>query len=182
MNERDRSEKERLQEIRQRALAVRERSEGDRAPEEERVRSGPVVSAWRSVGRLAGRDYPAHAAHPGMMAGDPREAWSPRAQVFDREGAMVVRFELPGLESKDVAVEVEDQMLVVEGERHDDRPVEGRGVRRSGWGYGRFRREVALPHPVDASDVSARFRNGVLEVVVPVPRREVRRKEVTIEA
>lgn len=111
-----------------------------------------------------------------------RETWSPRARVHDRDGALIVRFELPGLEREDVEVRVEDQMLVVEGERQDDRPDDGGLTRRSGWGYGHFRREVALPHPVDASDVKAHFRNGVLEVEVPQPRREERRIPVKISA
>jgi HSP20 family protein len=100
--------------------------------------------------------------------------------VFDRDGTMIVRVELPGLDPKDVDVRVEDQMLVVEGERQDDRPEEGGP--RSGWGYGPFRREIALPQSADPSDLRGRFRNGLLEVAVPQPRREERRKRIKVEA
>lgn len=110
-----------------------------------------------------------------------RETWFPRARVFERDGALIVRLELPGLERKDVEVRVEDQMLVVEGERPDDRPADGGVDPRNRWGYGPFRSEVALPHPVDADDVKARFRNGLLEVAVPQPRREERRSRIKLE-
>lgn len=177
MNDRNETDEARLEEIRQRAREMRvdetiERSE----PRSRRADRGPHVSAWRSPVQGGPRD------HGRYGYGDPgtREAWSPRARVFDRDGALIVRLELPGLERKDVEVRVEDQVLVVEGERLDDRPADG-GVDRSRWGYGPFRSEVALPHPVDADDVKARFRNGLLEVAVPQPRREERRSRIKLE-
>jgi len=158
-----------------------------------RPRRGPMVSTWRSA-RSAGRRM--SGAYPGMMGGHPgwsgpmsdrdagwdaeREGWTPRAHVFERVGQLVARVELPGLDRKDVEVHVENDCLIVEGQRPDDRPVEERtqrGERR----YGPFRREFPLPYPADPSDVKATFRNGLLEIVVPQPSREERRKPIRVE-
>ena len=108
-----------------------------------------------------------------------REGWTPRVHVFERVGQLVARVELPGLDRKDVEVHVENDCLIVEGQRPDDRPAEERtqrGERR----YGPFRREFPLPYPADPSDVKATFRNGLLEIVVPQPSREERRKPIRV--
>ena len=168
MDDRERSEEARLSAIRQRARTI-EQSERP-IEERENVEPGvPMVSAWRSARRRM----------PGGWDAD-REGWTPRAHVFERGGHLIARVELPGLDRKDVEVHVENDCLIVEGERPDDRPAEERtqrGERR----YGPFRREFPLPHPADPSDVKATFRNGLLEVVVPQPSREERRKPIRVE-
>ena len=184
---------------------------GESAAGPSRPRRGPMVSTWRSArsggprmpgaypGMMGG--YPGYWASPtpvgmpfepghpgwsGPMRGRDvgwdaeREGWTPRAHVLERGGQLVARVELPGLDRKDVEVHVENDCLIVEGERPDDRPAEERtqrGERR----YGPFRREFPLPYPADPSAVKATFRNGLLEVVVPQPSREERRKPIQVE-
>lgn len=192
MNDQDRAQESRLQEIRRRARELKER---ERAHHESRTRfsgRGPSVTAWRPAGASHGATgYPVGMGYPGYSGplagsmaypGDDRRRgadWSPRASVFERDDALIARFELPGLERKDVDVRVEGQSLVVEGERPDDRP--DRDAAQSAWGYGPFRKEIELPYPVDSGDVKARFRNGMLEVTVPQPSREDRRRRIKIE-
>lgn len=181
MNDRDREEA-RLQEVRRRARELRQQPAGDQEQTRAGKRRGPIVTSWRPAGHTGHpqKDYSGAMAHGGEPGRERRETWSPRTRVLDRDGKMIVRIELPGLDPKDVDVRVEDQILVVEGERQDDRP-ENSG-QRSGWGYGPFRREIALPLAVDPSDLKACFRNGVLEVAVPQPPLEQRRKRIKVEA
>jgi len=182
MDDRDRTEEVRLEEIRRRARETREQEKREKSePRSRRTDRGPHVSAWRSpAGGTMPASYPMEDRwRPNERA--VRETWSPPARVYERDGALIVCLDLPGLERKDVEVRVEDQMLVVEGERLDDRPQDGGVDARSRWGYGPFRREVALPHPVDADHVKARFQNGRLEVAVPQPRREERRTRIKLE-
>jgi HSP20 family protein len=190
MNEQDQSVEERLEEVRRRARDLRERPDAATSSRENEVvdgrqaggRRGPRVTAWRPAGRAGYGSQRDMARYQHGSGVDPSPTWSPRAEVFRRRDALIVRLELPGMDPKDVEVHTEGQMLVVEGERPDDRPEGDERFGRDRWGYGAFRREIALPRPVDASDLKGRFRNGVLEVAVPEPDREERRKRIKIEA
>ncbi len=106
--------------------------------------------------------------------------WSPEVEVFEREGQLVVRADLPGLRNEDLRVEVTEAGLVLEGERKEEREGEERGFYRSERVYGAFRREIPLPQDVDVERAEAKFENGVLEVTLPVDeqRRKGRRIEV----
>jgi HSP20 family protein len=151
--------------------AIRQRAREVRTTERDRGRQ-PVVSVWRPLERSVERGSDERGAR----------AWSPRAEVFDRDGALVLRLELPGVERDDVEITVRGDRLVVDGERREARNQEERGYYESEWAYGRFHREIGLPEPVDPKDVSATFQNGVLEVRVPRRRRSERRKLVHVES
>jgi HSP20 family protein len=91
----------------------------------------------------------------------------PAAEITRDGDDALVRIELPGLDvTKDVTVEVEDDRLVVRGERRDERSEErdGRSLREVH--YGSFRRSFALPTHVDADGVTASYDAGVLTVRV----------------
>lgn len=93
----------------------------------------------------------------------------PQVEVVDRDKEVRVTAELPGLEDKDVELRVEDDVLVLRGEKRtefDD--VEQRYSERF---YGRFERRIALPAEVDDERASATFRNGVLTVTLPKTER-----------
>jgi HSP20 family protein len=106
--------------------------------------------------------------------------WSPRAEMFDRNGHTVVRVELPGLEKDDVKVSVWNDRLIVEGERREEDEQRGRDYYQSEWSYGRFYREIPLPETIDAPEVQASFKNGVLEIELPQSSSSHQRRQVTI--
>lgn len=106
--------------------------------------------------------------------------WTPRAEAFERSGHRIFRLELPGVDKRDAEVRIEGNRLIVEGERRRDEEND-REELRSGWPYGRFYRAFSLPYPVDPSDVKARYRNGVLDIAVPQPAREERRRAIKVE-
>ncbi|MGE5179438.1 MAG: Hsp20/alpha crystallin family protein [Bacteroidota bacterium] len=107
-------------------------------------------------------------------------AWTPRAEAFERSGHRIFRLELPGVDKHDAEVRIEGNRLIVEGERRRDEEND-REEFRSEWPYGRFYRAFSLPYPVDPSDVKARYRNGVLDIAVPQPTREERRRAIKVE-
>jgi len=115
-----------------------------------------------------------------MRIGDRMSVWSPRTEMFDREGKMIVRMELPGLVKEDVKISVTHDSLIIEGERRRDEEKRGHGYFESEWSYGRFHREIPLPETVEASDVKATFANGVLEIDLPQPKNVRERREVPI--
>jgi HSP20 family protein len=106
--------------------------------------------------------------------------WTPAIEVFQRENDLVVRAELPGVDNGDVRVIVTDDGLIIEGERREQNEERGEGFYRSERVYGRFYRVIPLPEDVDTDQVRAQFNNGVLEITVPVPQRQERRREIPI--
>jgi HSP20 family protein len=104
---------------------------------------------------------------PSNRAGDGR-TWMPAVDVFTREGDMVVRAELPGVDpEKDVEISFQDGVLTIRGERRFEEKAEGDGYYRFESSYGSFQRNIALPQGVKAEDLRASYENGILEVVIP---------------
>ena len=108
-------------------------------------------------------------------------AWAPPVEVSERGGQLVVRAELPGLDKKDVRVEIREDALTIEGERHHEREQKGKGFFRSERSYGSFFRQIRLPEGVDPETAKATFKNGVLEVTMPAPPKPPRGRSIPIE-
>jgi len=107
--------------------------------------------------------------------------WSPRVDVRERDGQFLVRADLPGLSKDDVQVEVAEGMITIRGERKQEKKEERGGYSYSECSYGSFYRAIPLPEGSDASKATAEFRNGVLEIAMPAPRRseaQARRLEI----
>ena len=108
-------------------------------------------------------------------------AWSPQVEVVERDNQLIVRADLPGMTKDDIKVDLDDNSLVIQGERKSEREESQEGYYRSERSYGSFYRRVPLPNGVNAEDARADFRNGVLEVTVPVPKRaEEKRRSLEI--
>lgn len=107
--------------------------------------------------------------------------WAPEIETFRRNDQLVVRADLPGMTRENVNVELEDDTLLISGERRDEYKEERDDFYRSERSYGRFFRAVPLPEGVDPNSARAEFKDGVLEVTVPLPReteRQSRRIEI----
>lgn len=108
--------------------------------------------------------------------------WTPAVEVSEREGNYIVRAELPGLKPEDVRLEIEDDALVLQGERKLEREEDRGGVHRTEIRYGSFYRSIPLPEGANAEQARAKFENGVLEVTVPVPEEKSQRKQIPIQS
>jgi len=114
----------------------------------------------------------------------PGGAWSPQVEMFERDGELVLRADLPGLSKDDVKVELADNAVTITGERRDEREEKREGFYSSERSYGRFYRRLPLPQGVNTEDARASFRDGVLEVTMPAPKAEaktLRKLEITGE-
>lgn len=96
-------------------------------------------------------------------------SWAPRVDVFERDGRLITKVDLPGVKKEDVSVEVTDGQLALSGERRHETEETKDNVYRSEREYGGFHRTVPLPQGVKLDDVKATFADGVLEVSVPLP-------------
>ncbi len=106
----------------------------------------------------------------GEMQQEQQAAWSPQVELFEREGQLVVRADLPGLKKDDVHIEVEDNVLSLRGERRSEHEERQQGFYRSERSYGSFQRSFRLPEGIRPDQVKANFENGVLEITLPTPQ------------
>lgn len=104
-----------------------------------------------------------------------------RVEEFRDGGSLVVRAELPGIDpEKDVDVSVSDGVLHIQAERQEKTENKDKDGYRTEFRYGMFTRDIALPRGVKEEDVTASYRDGVLEVRVPVPEGAEEPKKVPI--
>jgi len=89
----------------------------------------------------------------------------PAMETYRKDGNYVMRFDLPGVDPKDLDVHVEGDVLTIKAERK----AEEKGSEYRETFYGKFERAVTLPHGVKAEKISARYEHGVLELVMPLP-------------
>jgi HSP20 family protein len=103
--------------------------------------------------------------------------WAPQLEVFERNQKFVVRVDLPGLKKDEVKIEVTHDELTIEGERKlEEEEKKEEGLYRTERTYGKFFRRIEIPEYVKAEQAVATFKNGVLEIEMPViPVPEVKR-------
>jgi HSP20 family protein len=104
----------------------------------------------------------------------------PALESFVRNGQLVVRADLPGMEAKDVDISVLGNVLTIKGERRDKKEVKEHEFIRREVSYGAFERRMTLPAGVDAGKIEAQCKDGVLEVTMPVGK-ELQSKKVTVK-
>ncbi len=108
-------------------------------------------------------------------------AWLPPVDIYEKGDDLVIRAELPGVRREDIDVRVEHGALVLQGERRRDEENEERSAYRLERNYGAFMRSFTLPTTVDASKISAVYKDGVLEVRLP-KAESAKPKKVQIQA
>lgn len=107
--------------------------------------------------------------------------WLPQIEVLQTNGDLMVKAELPGLTKEDVKVELTDEALTISGERKEEKEETRAGFYRTERNYGRFFRQIPLPEGVKTDKANAVFRNGVLEVTVPVVKTELNARKLEIK-
>lgn len=132
-----------------------------------------ITDLHRELDRVFGRSV----AH---QKGANGWSWVPATEVTSDKDGWKVRMELPGIEPKDVHVELNHNMLTVTGERTVKEDDGERHV--SEFGYGRFERTFTVPDNVDAEKVSAEFDKGMLELRLPVSDKARNRRRIEIAA
>ena len=94
------------------------------------------------------------------------DAWTPRMDVSESESAVTVKAELPGCEPENIDVRLEGRRLTIKGEKKDEKEDKEANLHRVERAYGFFSRSIELPVEVDAKDVAATYKKGVLTVVL----------------
>lgn len=93
--------------------------------------------------------------------------WSPTSDIVESKDEITIKAELPGIEEKDIDIEIENGVLTIKGERKAEKKEEEKGYRRIERSYGSFLRTFTMPTTVEADKIIADFNNGVLTVHLP---------------
>jgi HSP20 family protein len=95
--------------------------------------------------------------------------WAPRVDVFEKDGDLVVKAELPGAKKEDIDVTLEQGELVIRGKKQAEAEVKEEKYYRMERSYGSFYRRLALPFEATAEQVKATYAEGILEIHIPKP-------------
>jgi HSP20 family protein len=124
--------------------------------------------AFRGAGRTGGED-------DWSLGG----SWAPAVDIYEKEGNIVLKAELPGVDPKDVEVRVENNVLTLRGERRFDNEVKRENYHRIERAYGSFSRSFTLPNVVDTEKIKAEYKEGVLRMTLP-QKEEAKPKQISI--
>ncbi len=102
-------------------------------------------------------------------------AFIPPAELQETPEAISLKLEIPGLETKDLDVQVTAEAVSISGERRCETQTEENGLMRSEFRYGKFQRVIPLPVRVQNDQVTAEYKNGVLSLNLPKAEQEKNR-------
>lgn len=129
------------------------------------IRHDPFHDITRFWPRALGPDWMSHFG--GHLQANP--GWVPSCDVTEQDDAILVEAELPGVEAKDIEVNLDGEVLTIRGEKRSETNEEKNGRKYSERSYGLFERSVVIPGGADPASVEATLKDGVL--LVRVPRR-----------
>lgn len=94
-------------------------------------------------------------------------SWVPPVDIVEEPERLVFRAEIPGVSKDDIDIKVENGTLIIQGEKKQEGEVNGETAHRVERFYGAFTRSFSLPATIDAEKIQARYKDGVLELVLP---------------
>ena len=106
-------------------------------------------------------------------------SWAPSVDIFEHEGNLVLKAELPGVDPKDVDIRLENNVLSLRGQRKLEGEVKRESYHRVERSYGAFSRSFTLPNVVDTEKIKADYKDGVLQVTLP-QREEAKPKQIQV--
>ncbi len=130
---------------------------------------------------LLHRDLDSLAGRARCATDSPVTDWVPAVDILEEKDRFVLRADVPGVAPDDIDVSMDAGVLTVSGERHAEERSEEAGVQRIERASGRFFRRFTLPETADAEGITAKCRNGILEVSIP-KMPEVQARRITVEA
>lgn len=116
-------------------------------------------------------------------AGEPEATsdWIPAVDIKDEQDKFVIHADVPGVDPKDIEITMENGVLAIKGQRETETKEEREGYRRVERARGTFYRRFSLPDTADADKITAKSRNGVLEIVIPKHER-VQPRKIAVES
>ena len=107
--------------------------------------------------------------------------WAPAVDIKEDKDKFVIYADIPGVKGEDIDISMENGVLTIKGEKKNESRTEQEGYKRVERTYGSFYRRFSLPDTADADAISAKSKNGVLEIVIP-KREAVKPKKISVES
>ncbi len=107
--------------------------------------------------------------------------FGPPVDIYEDDQKLTFKVEVPGVDEKDIKVEIENQILTVHGERKLEKDIKEENFRRMERHYGAFSRSFTLPSTVDPQKIEANYAHGVLAIQMP-KRAEAKPKQIKVNA
>jgi HSP20 family protein len=139
-----------------------------------------LLSLQERMNRLFDESYRGTGARPGntddwALGG----SWAPAVDIYEQDGNIVMKAELPGVDPKAVDIRLENNTLTLRGERTLDKEVKQDSYHRVERSYGAFSRSFTLPTVVDQGSIKAEYKDGVLKLTLP-KREEAKPRQIQI--
>jgi HSP20 family protein len=105
--------------------------------------------------------------------------WSPAVDIYETEGEIIVKAELPGVDRKDISLNLEKNVLTLKGERKFEKETKEENYHRIERAYGGFSRSFAIPATVDEEKIRADYKDGILKIALP-KKEQIKPKQIQI--
>lgn len=135
-----------------------------------------LLSLQERMNRMFGEFRNTHSSDDEWALGG---SWAPAVDIYEQGNDIVLKAELPGVDSKDVDIRLENNVLTLRGQRKFENEVKKESYHRVERSYGSFSRSFTLPSVVDQQAIKAEVKDGILKVVLP-KREEAKPKQIEI--
>jgi len=105
--------------------------------------------------------------------------WSPAVDIYETENEVILKAELPEINQKDIEIQVENNTLILRGERKFEKEAKRENFHRIERAYGNFSRSFTLPNTIDQERIRADYKDGILKVMMP-KREEIKPKQIKV--
>lgn len=144
------------------------------------TRRSPVLSPWLELEDMSARLNRLF-GDPGAGEASHRVLWSPAVNVEETKEELRLTAELPGMTIDDIEIEVENNILSLRGQKRQEEETEDRKFHVWERSFGGFERSFTLPRTVKADEISAHFRDGILNIQMP-KAPEAKGRKISIKA
>ncbi|HET9103698.1 MAG TPA: Hsp20/alpha crystallin family protein [Solirubrobacteraceae bacterium] len=130
-----------------------------------------VMTRWDPFGELSELRTRLDRAF-GDPGASPDHPWTPAIDIVRDNGNLVLRADVPGITPDEVKIEVQDDVLTIQGSHEENTERADKNYVRRERRYGSFSRSMTLPSGVDPSTIKAHTKAGVVEVTIPMPAQD----------
>jgi HSP20 family protein len=134
-----------------------------------------LVTLREKMNRLFEEAFTGRGEEKDLVSG----TWTPSVDIYETENSLVLTAEVPGIKEDDVEIKIEDNTLILQGERKFEKETKEESYHRIERSYGSFYRSFTLPSSIDQDKIQAEHENGVLRITMP-KKPEMKPKKVKV--